>query len=56
MWLLGDGEAGIGLIGGQVGDGQAKMVSWEKDRRWTDRYGDSWWTGWRLTGRCVVSW
>ena len=33
VWLIGDGEAGMGLIGGQVGDGQAKMVSWEKDRK-----------------------
>ena len=27
VWLIGDGEADMGLISGQVGDGQAKMVS-----------------------------
>ena len=27
VWLIGDGEAGMGLISGGVGDGLAKMVS-----------------------------
>ena len=38
---IGDGEAGMWLIGQQIGG----------HRRCTGRCGVSWWTGWRWTGR-----
>ena len=36
----------MGLFGGQVGAGQEDMgLVWNRDKRWTGRYGDSWATG-----------